>query len=141
MPNGRVYIINSPDLVLAVQKQSKKLSLWFIEATFAQRMAGLSDAAAKTLLDNVHGENGQPSLFSDGMLAMHRELRPSEKLDEMTSTAVQKLAASMSKLGTGDEASIDLWRWVSMNFMTSTTFSVYGLKNPFRNPELAQAYL
>lgn len=141
MPGGRVYIVNSPDLVLAVQKQPKKLSFWFIEATFATGMAGLSKKAAKAIQENVHGDNGQSSLFMEGMMAMHRDLRPGDALDQMTFVAVQKIAASMSELGTEDGKPIELWNWVNHNFMASTTDSVYGPKNPFQDPEIAQAFL
>lgn len=63
LPGGRVYIINSPALVLAVQRQPKKLSFWAVEATFAVGLAGLSKYAEKELQDNVTGEEPRPSLF------------------------------------------------------------------------------
>ncbi|KAL8784395.1 MAG: hypothetical protein Q9213_003995 [Squamulea squamosa] len=141
MPSGRVYIVNSPDLAIAVQKHPKKLSFWFIEATFATRVAGLSKGATEAIQDNIHGENGQPSLFMDGMLAMHKDLKPSENLDRMIHTAVQKLAASMDMLSLDQGEPTELWGWVNMNFMTSTTHSIWGPRNPFQDPMVAQAYL
>ena len=109
MSGGRVYIVNSPDLVLEVQKQPTKLSFWFIEATFATGMAGLSMKAANAIRENVHSENGQPSLFMEGMMAMHRNLKPGEGLDKIKSAAVQKLVACMGELETEHGEPIDLW--------------------------------
>ena len=108
MFKNRIYIIICSDLVLEIQKWSKKLPLSYIEAIFAERMPELNATAVKAILNTVHDESDQSSFFVIGMLAMHRELRPSEKLNDMTSTVVQKLAVSMTKLGTEDEASIDL---------------------------------
>ena len=72
MPGGRVYVINSPVLVLAVQRQPKTLSFWFLEATFAVGMAELSKEVKVALLENVHGEDERPSLFMDGMKVVHQ---------------------------------------------------------------------
>lgn len=140
MPSGRVYIVNSPELALSVQKHPKKLSFWFIEATFATGMAGLSKKATEVLLDNIHGENNQQSLFMDGMLALHKDLKPGEDLDQMILSAVQELGASMDTL-IHNGGPLRLWDWVNMKFMASTTRSVYGPQNPFRDPKVAQAFL
>ena len=141
MPGGKVYVINSPDLVLAVQKQPKKLSFWFLEATFTVGMAGLSKEAAVALQDNVHGEEGKPSLFMDGMKATHKELKPCEGLDQMSLTAVQELAASINILAVEESEPLDLWHWVHHELVKSTTDSVYGPKNPLRDPKMIDAFL
>lgn len=141
MPRGKVYVINSPDLVLAVQKQPKKLSFWFLEATFTVGMAGLSKEAAIALQDNVHGDDDRPSLFMDGMRATHKELKPCEGLDQMSLTAVRKLAASINRLIEDGPMQTDLWHWVEHEMIASTTDSVYGPENPFRNSEIVDAFL
>lgn len=134
-------MINSPDLVLAVQRQPKKLSFWFLEATFTVGMAGLSKEAAIALQDNVHGDDDRPSLFMDGMRATHKELKPCEGLDQMSLIAVRKLALSISRLVEDDSMQTDLWHWVEHELIGSTTDSVYGPKNPFRDPEIVNAFL
>lgn len=101
-------MISSPDLVLAVQRQPKKLSFWVLEAAFLVGLAGLSKEAAVALQKNVHGDDDQPSLFMDGMRAMHKELKPCEGLYEMTLVAVQKLAASMDKFAKDGTMQVDL---------------------------------
>lgn len=141
MPRGRVYVINSPDLVLAVQRQPKKLSFWFLEATFTVGMAGLSKEAAVALLENVHGEDDRPSLFMEGMRATQKELQPCEGLEQMSLIAVQKLAASIEMLPKDESTQLDLWHWVNRELIASTTDSVYGPKNPFRDPEVIEAFL
>ena len=141
MPRGRVYVINSPDLVLAVQRQPKKLSFWFLEATFTVGMAGLSKEAATALQDNVHGDDDRPSLFMDGMRATHKELKPCEGLDQMSLTAVRKLATSIDRLAEDESIQMDLWHWVNRELIASTTDSVYGPKNPFRDHEIVDAFL
>ncbi len=141
MPGGRVYVVNSPDLVLAVQRQPKKLSFWFLQVTFAVGMAGLSKEAAMALQDNVQGEDDRPSLFMDGMRATHKELKPCEGLDQLTLAAVQKLTQSMESFPSNGPVQMDLWYWVSHAMIASTTDSVYGPKNPFRDPNIVDAFL
>lgn len=145
-------MINSPDLLLAVQRYPKKLSFWFLQAVFAARMAGLSKVAAMALQDNVHGEDKKPSLFMDGAEATHKALKPCQGLDEMTLTAVQRLAVSMEELARGTTVlssgkaegecmQKDLWHWVNQALMVSTTDSIYGPKNPYQDPTICDAFL
>lgn len=141
MPRGRVYVINSPDLVLAVQRQPRKLSFWLIQTSFVVKMTGLSQKAAKVLQRNVLGEGGKPSLFGDGMLATHKMLNPCDGLNQMAAVAAQKIAASMDELEDRSVGQIELWGWVNHEITLSITESVYGPKNPFRDPEVEQAFL
>lgn len=141
MPGGRVYVINSPDLVLAVQRQPKKVSFWFIEATFAVGMGGLSKEAAKALQDNIHGEDDKSSLVMDAMRVIHQDLMPSQGLDQMSLGAAQKFAASVDVLTKNGTVEIELWKWINHELVASITDGVYGPKNPYRNPDIIDAFL
>ena len=141
MPGGRVYVINSPDLVLAVQRQPKTVSFWFIEATFAVGMGGLSKEAAKALQDNIHGEDDKSSLVMDAMRVIHQDLMPSPGLDQMSLVAAQKLAASVDVLTKNGTVEIELWQWINHELVASITDGVYGPKNPYRNPDIIDAFL
>ena len=56
-------------------------------------------------------------------------------------SSAQKLAESMGRFEVGDAKPIELWSWVNHALMASTTGSVYGPKNPFKDPEIGNAYL
>ncbi|KAL8810235.1 MAG: hypothetical protein Q9200_002734 [Gallowayella weberi] len=141
MPGGRVYVINSPELAMAVQKQPQKLSAWFIEATFAIGMAGLSKGAAAALMDNVHGDTGQRSLFMEGILSTHKGLQPGEDLDTLIIKAALEFVGSMDKLAYANGQTVRFWDWISMNFMAATAHSMYGQRNPFHDEAIRRSFL
>lgn len=139
MPEGKVYVINSPDLVLAVQRQPKKLSFWLIQTSFAAGMAGLSQKAAKAFQENVLGEGSRPSLFGDGMSATQKMLKPCDELSQMTAVSTRKISASMDKFENGTVGWIEFWSWVNHETILSISESVYDPKNRYRDPEVEQA--
>ncbi|PQE15686.1 cytochrome p450 protein [Rutstroemia sp. NJR-2017a BBW] len=141
MPGGRVYVINSAELVLAVQRVPKKLSFWDVEATFAVKMAGLDANAAKLMMHNASGVEEGESFFAEGMVDLQKQLKPSEKLTDITREAAKILACSIGALEEQGAKRVDLGAWVVQEIMASVTTSYYGPKNPFKDPEAAQAFL
>lgn len=143
MPGGRVYVINSPSLILALQKVPKKLSFWHVEATFTVGMAGLHGHAAKALTQNINGEEdiGGPSLFGEGMTKLHAGLKPGEVLQSITRDGVNRLASSIDKLGGQSDTVIELSQWITEEVMASITDSIYGPKNPFKDPAISKAFV
>ena len=141
MPGGRVYVINSPNLVLAVQKHPKRLSFSYLQSVFTVGMAGLSKNTAVALQENVHGEEDKPSLFFDGMKVTHRELKPGDGLDEMSQVAAHQLADAMDLFEKKSVGSVELWSWINNEMTVSLTDSIYGPKNPFRDPAIVKAFL
>ena len=63
MLNSQVYVVNSPELVLAVQRHPKTVSFWFIEAKFTAILGGMSRSASDKLLEHVEGTPGTRSLL------------------------------------------------------------------------------
>ena len=63
MPASKVYVVTSPDLILAVQRYPKALSFWYLGAMFGKRLTGISSEASQTIMTNVHGEEDGPSMF------------------------------------------------------------------------------
>ncbi len=76
MPRGRMYIINSPDLGLAVQHNAKPLSSAPFAAKYAARVVDLSEETEAIWIHDVEGEGGKGSLFQEGMKAMQVSLTP-----------------------------------------------------------------
>lgn len=141
MPSGRVYIVNSPDLVLSVQKLPKKLSFWFVEAIFAVRMGGVSKHAANALQDNTLGIEDRPSLLLDGMLSLHKNLKPGKGLDDLTRVGASVLARSIAEDFAGrSTTTVELWSWVYKMMMRSITEATYGPKNPYNDPGVPEAF-
>ncbi|OCL05802.1 cytochrome P450 [Glonium stellatum] len=138
MPGGRLYIINSPELILAVQKQPRTLSFWFIEASVTKRLGGISDRANKILLENARGEKGENSLVVDGMKATHKAMM-ADGLDSMTLVSIRRAAQSIDGLEVGNSGKeLDLWKWVRHIFSLAVTAGVYGPKSPYEDVSLEQ---
>lgn len=126
MPDGRVYVLNSADLALAVQKQPKKFSYSPFLAGFACKFAGLSTQAIDAFQENVH--------------AMHRDLKPGEAFDQMLLVTIRKIAMSMSEIGTNNGSRVELYDCISKSFVFGATTGVYGSRNPFEDPNIAQTF-
>ncbi|KAH6665540.1 cytochrome P450 [Halenospora varia] len=142
MPTGRLYIINSPELILAVQKQPKKLSFWHVEATFAERLAGLSPHGAAAILKNAGGLEDGPSLMIDAMNNIHQQLKPpSAELFNVTRSGMNRIAAAIDKFETRHETPTELGEWVIQNMLTCFTGGIYGIQSPFDDPEVVKGFL
>ncbi|KAL8815366.1 MAG: hypothetical protein Q9223_005485, partial [Gallowayella weberi] len=150
----KVYVVNSPDLISAVQKNAKTLTFDPFVSFVSPRIFDAGDHAMAVINDNLDGEKGQWGLLSDVSRGMHTALAPGESLDWMTRTMLNKLEESIEPLGENDDGTeIDLYRWVRKAFTVAGTeagrymapvdisLQVYGPKNPFNhNPELEDAF-
>lgn len=134
MPGGRIYIVNSPDLISTIQKQPRVLSFWFIEASFTKNLGGISNEANTILLENARGDKGQKSLVVDGMRATHKAMS-GEHLERMTLAAIGRARNEINK--SADKAKeIELWDWAQHVFSLAVSSSVYGPDNPYENERL-----
>ena len=140
MPRGKVYVINSPNLAISVQRLPTKISFWHVEAIFTGSLAGLSPFATKTLANNVHSEDGQPSYLREGMANAHAAMKPGEVLTITTKSAAEMLAASIGRLQQKSTAQIELGRWVTDELMAAVTGSIFGSRNPYRDPEIGRSF-
>ncbi|KAL8801097.1 MAG: hypothetical protein Q9182_004690 [Xanthomendoza sp. 2 TL-2023] len=138
----KVYVVNSPDLISAVQKNAKVLSFDPFVSFISPRIFDAGDHAMAIVNDNIDGEKGQWGLLPDVSRGMHTALAPGESLDWMTRTMLSKLEEYVEPLGENDGGvEIDLYRWVRKAFTVASTEAVYGPKNPFNhNPELEDAF-
>ncbi len=133
MPGGRLYVVNSPEVIGAIQKVPRVLSFWFIEATLTKNLGGISDKANAILLDNARGDKGSNSLVVDGMKATHQAM-VGQHLEDMTAQAIQRAEKELRLLETtGTENVIDLWEWTQHVFSLAVARAVYGPDNPYED--------
>ena len=142
MFTGKVYVVTSLELVAAVQRHPKVLSFWYLEALFGKRLAAVSEGAASKLMDNVHRDQGEASLFDDGIKFLSKVLRPGEGLDGMNQTMIRSISASLDKFDAGlkNGRTIDLWEWIRYEMTMATTEATYGPLNPYRDPAVETAF-
>ena len=143
MPGTNLYVVNSIDLIGAVQRHHKTLAFPPIEAKMGRRMNGWSDEADKIIMTNVNGDDGDWGMSMESYQVMRSALTPGEELDAMNRVMIQNVAASMETLqpAKGDSTqTIELRKWLRHELTMATTNAVYGPQNPYADPEVENAF-
>ena len=138
MLNGKVYIVTSPDLVSAVNRNSKALAFNPFIAQLGKRITGHDEATSQIVQHNLNGEQGPGYVIEvhDGHLAA---LSPGKDLEDMTEAYLGEVSKLLDSLETAKE--IDLFAWTRRSVTISSTRAIYGPENPFnKSPSLADAF-
>lgn len=97
------------------------------------------------------GPEGNAIIGSDKMLdndsylstfvpSIHPGLAPGPGLNAISSTAARGLSESLENLSKSGPTTVDLYSWVRGEAFKAITESIYGPKNPFRDPALEEAW-
>ena len=140
-----MYIVNSPDLAVAVQRNSKTLSFSAYAVKLAARVCGLSARATEILADNVGGEKGPGGFSATFNGAVHSKLALGSALEQLFQITLPALAASVDKLATRSAAAlpqepIALTEWLSHTITIAASDAVYGPGNPLRDTATEHAF-
>ncbi|KAI4147283.1 MAG: hypothetical protein L6R39_003169 [Caloplaca ligustica] len=138
----KIYVVNSPDLIQAVQRHAKVLTFNPFVSFMSPRIFDCGAEAMRIINENIGGEMGNWGLLPDTSRGMHNALAPSESLDWMTRTMLSKFMEYLNPLAASkDGTEIDLYKWVRTAFTVASTEAAYGPKNPFNHqPELEDAF-
>ncbi|KAL8948350.1 MAG: hypothetical protein Q9222_005460 [Ikaeria aurantiellina] len=138
----RIYVVNSPDLISAVQKNAKVLSFNPFVSFMSPKIFDCGEEGMRIINENLDGEKGPWGLLLDISKGMHNALAPSDSLDWMTRIMLNKMQSFIDPLGAGEkDVEIDLYKWVRTAFTVSSTEAIYGPKNPFNHiPDLENAF-
>ncbi|KAL8940751.1 MAG: hypothetical protein Q9211_002132 [Gyalolechia sp. 1 TL-2023] len=139
---SKLYVINSIDLISSVQRIPKILAFPPIEAKFASTVCATSKEANELLAHNVNGEEGDWGYSYDAYKSMHSALAPGPGLDGMNRIMIQNIAHSLNQIrARGDQSlNIRLAEWTRHEITMATTNSVYGRWNPFKDPNVENAF-
>ncbi|OCL11145.1 cytochrome P450 [Glonium stellatum] len=140
---GKVYVVNSPELAVAVFRSVKALSFANIAATVVSRISLSSKEGTEIMLKNATGEEGDKGYTVEGFKRIHAALGPGPGLEQMTTLAAQHVAVNMGKLKPEKESTITrimLYEWIQHLIAVATSDAVYGPMNPFQNPEVESAF-
>lgn len=142
MPGTKMYVVTTPELIQAIQKQPKELAFPPIEAKFASRVCGSSAEAHKIMMTNVNGDEGDWGLSMETYAAMRAALAPGPDLDNMNRVMIQNIAAALDHLTAagGKHAKIGLAKWLRSSVTAATTNSVYGPQNPFKQQAVEDGF-
>ena len=137
MPFARLYIINSPGLISAVQKQPKTLAFWPLAVKGAVNIGRFSKATGEIINTNDPDGKDYGHSFHD---AIQPSLAPGEGLDSMNRAMLGLVAASLNGLRKQQNTRLSLFSWVKHQITIATTDAAYGPGNPWRDPALEIAF-
>ena len=142
MPGGKIYVVTDPALLMAIQKMPKIFSFWAMEAKLSNSLAAPSKEAAAIMVENVSRDDGEKSMFIDGMRFTHEAVRLGESLDDMNQNMADALRQSIRQLDdfSSEEKAFDLWVWIKHAMTQASTQAIYGPDNPFRDPKVEQGF-
>ncbi|KAJ5875512.1 uncharacterized protein N7473_012859 [Penicillium subrubescens] len=124
----KFYVITSPDLMQAVQRNAKTLSFEPLLFFSAKNISGISNQRTLNLLKER--DAGGEGLSSKILHAMTPALS-GKALDKMNIQMIQLLRPFIEKLG---ESSIfDLYEWCKDATIAASTEAAYGPMNPYKD--------
>ena len=100
---------------------------------------GATPAGQKILKMNRNGV-GEHSYAIEFGKSIHPAVTPGAKLDAMNRLSVQKVSDILNTLASETPKTIKLFEWVRKNIASATSDAVYGPRNPFRDPEILDAF-
>ena len=128
MLNGKVYIVTSPELVSAVNRNSKSLAFNPFIAQLGKRITGHDEATSKIVQHNLNGDEG-PGYVIDVHDAIVASLAPGKSLENMTEAMLFEAERYFDALETNYE--IDIFQWLRSTVTLCSTRAIYGPGNPF----------
>ena len=144
MLNVKMYIINAPDLVVAVQRSSKNILFSPIVAGMIPRFFDVDKDVTSLTAKNMQDENGE-WMNTHLMNKAYVHLLPGPNLDiiiRKMQVALNQLMDQLREQTKGDEdVVVGLFAWIKKSSGLASTDAIYGRENPFKlQPELFEAF-
>lgn len=134
LPFSRLYIVNQPSLIQAVQRHASALSFGPVGRDFGFLFSGLTKASQDILRKAYDGNgNGFTSI-------VHQCLKDGPFLHAATRSAINGLASAVPKWGHYG-VPVNIFDIVRHTLTMALTDTVYGPQNPFRNSEVEASWL
>ena len=128
----KVYVVTSPALVNAVNRNSKKIAFNPFIAQLGKRMTGHDEATGQIVQHNLNGEDGHGYVIDvhDGTVA---SLAPGKDPEQMTQAMLKQVSPYLDALANDGE--VNLFEWTRNMVTMCSTRAVYGPDNPFNYDE------
>ncbi|EMR81265.1 putative cytochrome p450 protein [Botrytis cinerea BcDW1] len=143
MLNKDIHVVTSADLIPSLHRQYRVVSLWELEAQFTVKLAGLTKAGADRMHTNLSSEEN-PSLMLQGIKVIQSTLSSTESIKKMLRVAVQATKDELDNWATpaanNKNKKVNLLEWLQHELTIVITESLYGDKNPYRDPEVEAGF-
>jgi hypothetical protein len=134
---SKTYLVTTPALVSAVQRNHKVISFEpFIVAT-AERIAGLDEESAKIMTEK-QGSTGQS--LAMGVLSGMRDTLAGPGLDKMNERVMVGLKGAIDQLASRAGTPFDLVGWCRYAMLVPSADAVWGSLHPFRTKAMQDAF-
>ena len=140
MIGGKAYVVNAPDLVMAVHRNPKMLNFGSLAVKFATRLLHPSEEGAAIMMENGGGEHGNWGFSIDAVKGMHNSMTPGANLDDMNRPMIQALTTSFKMFESKNSTKINLFEWILHELTQATTYSVYGPMNPYKERKVEDEF-
>ncbi|KAF1948639.1 cytochrome P450 [Byssothecium circinans] len=138
----KIYVINDPQLIAAVQRQPKLLTFQAISDKYSHLICNLSPTAIavqkreheKWLRDSAVGEGPSASIY--------KAVKPGKSLDDMNRAmlgALDQLSKNWASEVQGSP-SFDLHSWVKDVITMASTEAIYGSANPYSSADVRSRF-
>ncbi|KAL8724656.1 MAG: hypothetical protein Q9166_007826 [cf. Caloplaca sp. 2 TL-2023] len=136
-----VHIINSPDLIVAVQKNPKVYDFSVFAKSMLPRLFDLDSKTMKLASTDIEYPGGSWNLIVETGRIFHRCLGPGPSLERMERVALTRIMDYFDELASQpDGIGLDLFTWLRTAMTVSSTEAIYGPENPFsKRTDLEQA--
>lgn len=138
MLQGKVYIVTSPDLVTALNRNPKTIAFNPFLAQLGKRITGHDEATSQIVQHNLNGEQGPGYVIEvhDGIVAA---LAPGKTLENMIKPFLEEVSGYFDALNKDNK--VDLFAWVRQMMTMCSTRAIYGPENPFnKNPKYSDLF-
>ncbi|CAG7555762.1 unnamed protein product [Fusarium equiseti] len=127
MSGQKNYIVTSPELVQAVQRNTTSLSFSPAMIPAFRRMMGFDEAGIELIFRDAHTEKG---MYGEIHRVQKASLLPgTSSLDELCTVIRSKQLAIVNDMPSSQ--TIDLYAWVQDLFMRTNNSACFGEKDPF----------
>ncbi|KAI1821852.1 cytochrome P450 [Xylaria intraflava] len=135
MPRGKVYIVNSPSLISAIDRRARTISFAPYVVQFAKRILAPSQQALSALEEDLLEENGPVGLRPETLKVMHDSLAPGGPLESTTQVMLEGVMSSLKSVRScGEQREIGLFDWTRKLVTKASTDAIYGVEaNPFQD--------
>ncbi|KAF2009659.1 cytochrome P450, partial [Aaosphaeria arxii CBS 175.79] len=130
MPFLRQYVITSPALIHAAQRQANALNFGPVARDFGFLFSGLLKSSQETLIKAYAAEgNGFTNII-------HENLKPGDYLGSVSKDALIALKSTLPSMLDAPKGHTDLYDSIRRPLTLALTDALYGPHNPFRDPQV-----
>ncbi|KAI9375898.1 cytochrome P450 [Aspergillus egyptiacus] len=132
---NKVYVINAPELVTAIRRNHRTMSLDPLFIRTAQCVGGIHGPG----LQLHRGKESHGQGLGSAATAALRPALLGEGLDQMNQKMTPLLANSVEELRS-QHGAVNLYDWCTLAMTIASTAPVYGPKNPYAQSHVREAF-